>query len=309
MRLAGVRRALFFLGLIRVNGIWPIVRVCVRSGVSSGARRTICVCADICGMRRNDSWSMENARLLGGRNSEMAAIGRREQRAVLARFLDVLGLRGRHRCVELSFSREFLRVRTSRCAASAAVEAGAIHGSVVVDHCGVVGVVDNGGVDVGDRAIIVVDAAVPVSARESYARVAKSIVNPTIEAHVRSPIAGVPQISSSAPTPIARRPEQTDRWRHYPGAGHPVISCWPVRPIAGRPDISGRRAGRLDVNRKSWWSDMNGNADRDLSLRSGRQHERRDQHEKDRGKFDGSRHSSIPLDHFLQRKLGQAVLV
>ena len=303
MRLAGVRCALFLLGLIRVNRIWSIVcrsrvRVCVCSRVNSGTRRTICVCADIRGVRRDYSWSMETARLLGRGNSGMSAIGRRKERAVLARFLDVLGLCGRHRCVLLSLSREFLRVRSSRCTAGAAVEAGAIHGRVVVDDRGVVSVVNDRSVDVGDRAIIVVDAAVPVSARESYAGVAKSIVNSAIESHVCSPVAGMPQISSSAPAPIAGRPEQTDRWRHHPCAGHPVISCRPVSPIAGRPDIPRRRTGRLHVNRKGRGSDMNGNADRDLGLRSGWQQERRDQHEKNRGKLDGSRHSFIPLDYF-----------
>lgn len=140
----------------------------VHSGVGSGARWTICVCADIRGVCCDSSWPMESARLLGRRNSGMAAVCRGKQRAVLACFLNVLGLYCRHRCVLLSFSREFLRVRTSRCAAGPAVEAGAIHGRVVVDHRGVVGIMDDGGVDVGDRAIVVVHAAVPVSARESY---------------------------------------------------------------------------------------------------------------------------------------------
>jgi hypothetical protein len=74
--------------------------VLVRIRVRSGAWRTICV-RDIGGMRRNYSWPMERARLLCCRDSRVAAIGRREQRTVLARFLYVLGLRRGHRCMVL----------------------------------------------------------------------------------------------------------------------------------------------------------------------------------------------------------------
>ena len=106
MRLARVRCTLYLLRLVRVNRIWPVVcrdrvpvRVCIRVG--SGAWRTICVRADIGGMRRNYSWPMERARPLCCRDSRVPAIGRGEQCTVLARFLYVLGLRRGHRCMVL----------------------------------------------------------------------------------------------------------------------------------------------------------------------------------------------------------------
>lgn len=100
------------------------------------------------------------------------------------------------------FSRCWLRSYTT----GSAVIAGTIHGRRVVHYGGVVGIVDDGGVHIRHRGVVVVGATDPLTAVESGANVAKSVVNTAVKSHVRSPVSGVPKISSAAPAPIARGP-------------------------------------------------------------------------------------------------------
>jgi hypothetical protein len=97
---------------------------------------------------------------------------------------------------------------TSVDSAMAAVIADAIDGDVV-DHGAVVDV-DIGDVDVVDGAVVVEVMTSPVAAGIAGANVAESVVHAAVEADVRSPIAGIPEIGAFMPSPIAGRPEQAD---------------------------------------------------------------------------------------------------
>src|SRR5581483_9513263 len=128
-------------------------------------------------------------------------------------------------------------------AAVAAVVADPVHRDVV-DHGGVVGVVDVGDVDVVDAAVVPEVAVAPFAAVVAVAGVAVAVVDAAIEADVRAPVAGVPEVDAVAPAPPARRPQIARLGRQHPGAGHPVVVAGIVvpGPVARRPDIAfGRR--------------------------------------------------------------------
>src|ERR1700733_11632982 len=125
-------------------------------------------------------------------------------------------------------------------AAAAAIEADAIH-FTVVDYRAVVDVVYVVDVDVVDAAIVEKVAAAPVAAFEAET---------AIEADVRTPVTGVPEISAVAPAPITGSPEKSDAGCDDPGAGNPEIAVGAIGPISGRPNISIARAHRLRVHRQ-----------------------------------------------------------
>lgn len=131
-----------------------------------------------------------------------------------------------------------------------AVETGPVDGGVVIDHRGVVGIVNDGGIHVGDRPVVVKDPAAPCAARKSHAAVAKPIVDPAVEAYVRAPITAIPHIETVAPTPVAGRPEKTNRRRLHPGSGDPIVSVRPIGPITGRPQITGSGHRWLFIDRQ-----------------------------------------------------------
>ena len=88
-----------------------------------------------------------------------------------------------------------------------AVETDAIGGFVLVGHVGVVNVMNDRSVHVRDASVIEVLVASPVPTIESGARVTKSIVNATVEAHRGPPIADVPHVEAVSKSPIPRCPE------------------------------------------------------------------------------------------------------
>ena len=152
--------------------------------------------------------------------------------------------------LEMAFSSPSLliAIRTSIDSAVAAVIADAIHGDIV-DHGSVVdmNVVDP---DIVDAAVVEEVPTSPVSAGIAGANVAESVIHAAVETDVRSPIARIPDIDPFMPTPIARRPEQADRRRRRPRAGHPEVAVRAVGPIAGRPDITVAGTRRLLINRQ-----------------------------------------------------------
>src|SRR5258708_17737579 len=78
------------------------------------------------------------------------------------------------------------------CSTGAAVKADAVDRGVVIDHGGVVGIVDIDDIDVGHRPVVVVDAATPISAGKADPGVPEPTVDAAIKAHVRTPVAAVP---------------------------------------------------------------------------------------------------------------------
>src|SRR5690349_17241020 len=96
----------------------------------------------------------------------------------------------------LACSFHFPRRRASRCSTGSTVETDPVDRGVVVDDGRVVGVVDDGDVYVGYSAVVVVRAAAPVAAEKAHAGVAEAVVNATVVADFRSPIARIPHIEA-----------------------------------------------------------------------------------------------------------------
>jgi len=159
---------------------------------------------------------------------------------------------------------------TSRCSARATVEAHAIEGSVL-DHGGVVRVVDYSDVNVSRVAVVVVIVPAPVAAVKADAWIAEAVVNAAIEADYRSPITRMPDIGVILPSPVAGRPEQAFLRRKRPSAGNPIVSVVGIRPITRDPNESFSGAKRLFIDGQERGPDSNGNANSDLCKRLSRE--------------------------------------
>src|SRR5579864_6571217 len=186
----------------------------------------------------------------GGRNRRLAVIAGRQQGAIVAGQVFVLRLQaGRLHVAFVRVLAFYLRGPGGR-AAIAAIKADAVY-SGVIDHRIVdVGVMDVDYIHIGDRAVVEIVVAAPVSSEESHSGIAKAVINAAVEADMRTPVSRMPDVDSCSPSPISRSPEQAYcRWRN-PGAGHPVISFRSPGPITRRPNPSWFGTGRLDVNRQ-----------------------------------------------------------
>src|SRR5260370_36660017 len=88
-----------------------------------------------------------------------------------------------------------------------AVEAGPVHGCVVVDYGLVdIRVIDDGRVHVGDCGVIAEMLAHPHSATESDTGISEPIIHAAVEADVRAPVSGVPSVVAASKSPIAGSP-------------------------------------------------------------------------------------------------------
>src|SRR4029077_16133318 len=89
-----------------------------------------------------------------------------------------------------------------------------------------------------------------VSALIAETPIAEAVINAAIEADMRAPVAGVPDIEAFAPTPIAWGPEKTYFGSQHPRTRHPEIAIVAVSPVTGRPDVPLAGAYRLYVDRQ-----------------------------------------------------------
>lgn len=112
-------------------------------------------------------------------------------------------------------------------------------------------------------AVIAKVSVVPTTAFVAMADISEPVVDPSIEADVRAPVARVPGVEAAAPSPIARGPEKANLGCHHPCTRNPVIAFVPVRPITGCPDVTIAGTKRLRVHRQGGW----GNRDRDENSR------------------------------------------
>ena len=182
-----------------------------------------------------------------------SVVHRRPLGAISARHPLMLSLHRRGSNVPLS-QRSFLRSSRPRADSSlAAVIADAVHGDVV--HGGVVGIVDVGDVYAIDSAVVIEIPAVPIPAIVAVTVIAKAVANAAVEADLRPPVTGIPDVGAFAPSPVAGRPEKTDLGSQHPSPGHPEISIGAVRPITRSPDVTRTRAPRLFINWQRRWSD------------------------------------------------------
>jgi hypothetical protein len=127
-----------------------------------------------------------------------------------------------------------------------------------------INVADDMDVDVGDSAVVGEVSAAPFAADEAYAKVAKAVVNPAVEADTRSPVAGMPDVHAAAKPPVTGSPKQARLRSEDPGARNPVVVARPPGPIARRPDIVGPGANGLGIDWQRRWPYPYGNADCDL---------------------------------------------
>ena len=162
--------------------------------------------------------------------------------------------------------------------AGAAVEADVVRvdngvllndGAILVD----VGHVD--AAEVRHGAVVGEDPAAPLAAEEADAAVAESVVNPAIEADVRTPVAGVPSVSATRKSPVAGSPQKANTRRMHPDAGDPVVACVTVGPIAGGPDKARGGQRGLDVDGQRRRSKADRDKDVCVSLPGGQNEHRR----------------------------------
>src|SRR5208283_3793540 len=176
----------------------------------------------------------------------------------------MLGLRGQRRGVRFIRVAFFFASRPRLNAAIAAVERDMI---AVHDHVALVDVPHIDDVDVHDGPVIEEAAATPLAAPEADTAVAETVVNAAIETNVRSPIAGVPGIKATAPSPVPGGPEHADR-RHDPCAGNPIVAAVVIPgPIAGGPEVSGTGADGLGIDGQSGRADADRDAYEDAGKR------------------------------------------
>ena len=94
-----------------------------------------------------------------------------------------------------------------RLDAARAVEGHVVH---VVDDGPVVYVGDVNAAHIHGRTVIEIGTAAPVTAFKSNTTIAEAVIHAAVKADMRPPIAAVPGVDTTAPTPVARRPQQAD---------------------------------------------------------------------------------------------------
>jgi hypothetical protein len=60
--------------------------------------------------------------------------------------------------------------------------------------------------DVVYSAVVIEGPAVPVATFIAFTKIPVAVINSAIEANMRTPIAGMPEISATVPSPITRGP-------------------------------------------------------------------------------------------------------
>jgi len=161
----------------------------------------------------------------------------------------MLSLSGDRGDVSLVGSGFFLSRWSRGDPAGAAVVADPVHCGVV-DHRGVVGVVNVGDVHVVHRTVVLELSVVPTAAFIAPTAVAVAIVDSAVETNVLTPIALIESEPAAAPTPIARRPEEPRLRSHDPGTGHPIVIAVGVSPVARGPEITLGGDGWLLIHRQ-----------------------------------------------------------
>jgi len=134
-------------------------------------------------------------------------------------------------------------------AAPAAVVANAVYGCLVDDGAINVSVMNDGGVHMHDRGVVAEIAAIPASAIETGSVVAVAVIHTAIEADLRAPVSGVPEVGAVTPAPVPRSPEQAYGGGKDPRSGYPIVIADSIPgPIARCPQIVGPRTDWLLVD-------------------------------------------------------------
>ena len=168
--------------------------------------------------------------------------------------------------------------------ARAAVETDACDVALIYNDALFVNVVNDSHVHIGYGSVVVVVATAPVSAVEPCAGIPEAIVNSSVEADSRSPVAAVPNVEAFTPTPIAGGPEEAGLWSNHPRAWNPeiVLVFVAICPVARGPDVARARADRLRIDGQCRRADADRNAHGNLSV--GRSRNRQDSGYKNKNK-------------------------
>src|ERR1019366_373177 len=175
--------------------------------------------------------------------------------------LRMLSLSGYRRDMSLTRHRLVFRPWTRADSAVATVVADVAH--IVVHHAGVINIVDVGDVHVVHGTVVKKVSAVPTPAFVTLTEIAEAVIDPAVEAYVRTPVAVIENKSVASPTPIGWSPQETDFRRHHPCARHPVViaDVVIVGPVARCPEITVPRTKRLLIDRQGGRAEPNGHAD------------------------------------------------
>ena len=175
-------------------------------------------------------------------------VHRRQERVVGTGSVHMLGLHCRWRPVLLVCRCLFCLGRSGVNSTGAAVIADMVHRGVV-DHGLVVNIVNVRDVHVIHRAVVVEGPVIPIPAFIADTTIAKAVVDATVEADMRAPVALIPSVGVAAPTPITGSPEEANLGSDHPRTRHPKVAFIAIGPVTGRPQITVGGAQGLRVHR------------------------------------------------------------
>src|SRR5580704_14959327 len=181
-------------------------------------------------------------------------VHRRQERVVGTGSVHMLGLHRGWRGVLLASRTLFRGGRPGADSTPASVVADMVYRRGI-DYGFAVNIVNIRDVHIVHRAVVVEGSVIPISASVADTTVAEAVVDATVEADLRTPIAFIPGEGAAPPTPVTRSPEQTSFRSHRPCARHPEVAFIPIGPVPGRPHVSDGGAHGLGVHRKRGRSD------------------------------------------------------
>lgn len=153
--------------------------------------RTWCVCRCACGHHTRPA---KNSGFRCGRYGRCPVVHGNVEFAIASSTLLLLCLDRRRLSMCLARNCRFRRGWSRGGSPVPPVVAHAIGRGVVVRDCGVVRVVDYGGVDVGHRGVVPIDIPLPLATIEALTRIPVTVINAAVEAHAGCPITGIPSI-------------------------------------------------------------------------------------------------------------------
>jgi hypothetical protein len=97
--------------------------------------------------------------------------------------------------------------------------------------------------------VVAETASFPSAASIAMAAITIAIVNATIKAYMRPPVAGVKSVYATGIAPVSRRPVKAGVWWGYPDPWYPVIAAFVIiiSPVTGLPYIAVSGAFRLYI--------------------------------------------------------------
>jgi len=185
------------------------------------------------------------------RRSRPPMIQTRKSTPIPHRHLLMLHLHRRPLNPSLIHYRLLPRIRPVIHPTRSAIIAHTVHRDII-DHRPIdISIMDNRRIHTRHRRIIPEATTIPFPTIISRAAIPAAIIDTAVISHMRSPITHMPRINAPTPTPITRRPIQSNGGRRRPITRHPIIVTGILipRPVTGYPKISFHRARWLYIHR------------------------------------------------------------